>query len=196
MAISNVAIANRALQKLGSPKRLESLTQDYPTARAMNACFEQVRDAELRRYPWSFATRRVSIPADAAQTEWGDWNRFSLPGDYLRLIRDDESDAKVDWRIEAGAEGEGLFIVTTDAAPLYIKYIARIEDPNQFDSTFVDAFACKLALETCEEITGSISRKESIKDDYKTAIADARMIGAMEKPAQEFLNDTWITARL
>ena len=37
MAVSEVSIANAALQKLGSPSRLESLTQDHPNARTMNA---------------------------------------------------------------------------------------------------------------------------------------------------------------
>ena len=39
MAISRVQLANRALQKLGA-KRIESLTQDHPNARSMNAAFE------------------------------------------------------------------------------------------------------------------------------------------------------------
>ena len=36
MAISDVTVANRALQKLGA-KRIESLTQDTPNARSINA---------------------------------------------------------------------------------------------------------------------------------------------------------------
>ena len=43
-----------------------------------------------------------------------------------------------------------------------------ITDPNYFDPLFIEALECKLALVTCEEITGSTSKKESIKDDYKT----------------------------
>jgi hypothetical protein len=195
MAVSNVQIANRALQKLGA-KRIEALSQDHANARSMNAAFELVRDAELRRYHWSFATRRDSIAADASDTAWGDWNRYTLPNDFLGLIRDDETGIEVDWRIEAGTEGEGAFIITADASPLEIRYIARVEDPNSFDPLFIEAFACKLALETCEEITQSTSRKESIRADYKDAIAEARRVGAIEKPAQEFVEDEWVLARL
>lgn len=195
MAVSKVAIANRALQKLGA-KRIEALTQDHPNARSMNAAFDLVRDAELRRYRWGFAIRRESIAADGDTTAWGDWNRYSLPNDYLALIRDDETGQATDWKIEAGADGEGVFIVTADASPLEIRYVARIDDPNYYDSLFIEAFACKLALETCEEVTQSTSKKESVRVDYDFAIAEARRLGAIEKEAQEFPEDTWILARL
>jgi hypothetical protein len=188
VAISNVAIANRALQKLGA-KRISSLTQDAPNARSMNAAFERVRDAELRRYDWTFAIKRASIAADGASPDWGDYKRYSLPNDFLRLIRDDESGANVDWRIE------GLYILTGDAAPLKIKYIARIEDPNFYDPLFAEAFAGRLAMECAKEITDSTSDKESVKDDYKTDIAEARRVGAIEKAAQEFPEDPWLAAR-
>ena len=189
MATSNVAIANLALQKLGT-KRIESLTQDHPNARSINACFTAVRDQEIRRYDWGFAIKRASIAADSSQTTWGDWNRFSLPNDYIRLVRDDESGLAVDWRIEGG------FIVTADAAPLDIRYIARIEDPNLFDQLFIDAFASKMAHQCCKEITGSNALQQIVKADYDFAIAEAKRCGAIEKPAQEAPEDGWITVRL
>jgi hypothetical protein len=195
MAVSKVAIANRALQKLGA-KRIEALTQDHPNARSMSAAFDLVRDAEIRRYRWGFAIKRKSIAADGDETTWGEWKRYSLPNDYLAIIRDDESGQTVDWRIEAGEDGEGVFIVTATESPLEIRYIARIEDPNYYDPLFIEAFACKLALETCEEITQSTSKKESIRGDYDAAIAEAKKQGAYEQPAQDFPEDDWILARL
>ena len=194
MATSKVQIANAALQKLGA-KRIESLTQDSANARSMNAAFEGVRDSMFRRYDWSFAIRRASIAADAAQTEWGSWNRYSLPADFIRLIRDDESGTNLDWRIESGAEGEGAFIVTADSSPLEIRYVAKVEDPNQFDVLFVEALEHKLAAETCEEITGSTSKQQRLDAAYDQAIAEAKRVGAIEKPAQDFPEDDWLAAR-
>jgi len=190
MATSDVAIANLALQKLGSPKRLESLTQDHPNARSMNACYASIRDGELRRYDWGFAIQRASIAADSSQTTWGGWNRYALPNDYLRLIRDDESGQNVDWRIE------GTFIVTADAAPLDIRYMARITDPNTFDALFIESLASKLAYQTCKEITGSTTQQSVCKQDYDWAVAEAKRCGSIEKPAQEFAEDDWILVRL
>lgn len=197
MAASNVAIANLALQKLGAD-RIESLTQDHPNARSMNACFERVLEAELRRYDWAFAITRASLAADASDTLWGGWNRFPLPNDYLRLLLDDESLGVVDWRIEGkyepGAEPE-LCIVTKDAAPLDIRYIARVTDPNAYDALFIESFACKLAVQTCKEITGSTGAVQEIRDQYKVAINEAKRLGSIERAEKDPPEDEWIEAR-
>lgn len=187
MATSKVQIANLALQKLGQSRKLESLSQDSPNARSMNLAYDAVRRRELRRYTWTFAIKRDSIAADGDYDEWGDWNAYSKPNDFLRLIRDDESGAAVDWKIE------GLFILSRDASPLEIRYVADIDDPNYYDGLFFEAFACALALQCCEEITQSTSRKASIKEEYDNAIAEAKRVGAIEQAAQEFPEDEWLT---
>lgn len=189
MATSNVQIANLALQKLGSPKRLESLTQDHAHARALNLAFEPVRDALMRKYPWSFAIKRESIAADATDATWGDWSRYSLPGDFLRLLRDDETGIETDWKIE------GLYILSRDASPLKFRYIAKITDPTYFDACFVEAFACALAAQCCKAITGSTDMASFMQQQFDDAVAEAKNIGAMEKPSEDQPEDDWITAR-
>ena len=190
MAASTVLIANRALQKLGA-KRISSLTQDHPNARSMNAAFESVRDAELRRYIWSFAIKRASIAADGTdETILNTWNRYSLPNDFIRLIRDDESGFYVDWKIE------GLYILSATTSPLEIRYVARIEDPNYYDPLFSEALAAKLALECAIEIKdAAVTDFAKIEDSYDRAVSEARMVGAIEKEAQEFPEDPWLAAR-
>lgn len=190
MATSKVAIANRALQALGVSRKLESLDQDHPNARTLKLAFDAARDALLRRYTWGFAKKRDSIAADADQTAWGEHNRYTLPNDFIRLIRDNESGQQVDWKIE------GQFIVTDDAAPLDILYIARIDDPNAYDSLFAETLSLFIAMRTCEEITQSTSKMAAVKIDFNDAVEEAKKIGAIEKEAQEFPEDEWLTARL
>lgn len=188
MATSNVAIANAALQKLGDA-RIESLDQNSSNARSVSAAFTRTRDKLLRQYNWAFAIKRASVAADANETLYGGLNRYSLPNDFIRLILDPEDSTAVDWRIE------GQYIVTKDAAPLEFRYIARIEDPNYFDSTFIDAFAADLAYEICAEITGSSGAQDRAAVDKRDAIAEAKRCGAIEKPAQGFPEDGWLSAR-
>lgn len=188
MATSKVAIANLALQKLGV-KRIESLTQDAPNARSVNNCFTSLQDSLLRRYDWSFAIKRASIAADGEYDEWGDWDAYSKPNDYIRLLRDNESGVHVDWKIE------GDFILSRDGSPLEIRYIARIEDPNKFDAAFVEALACSIAAQCCEEITGSTTKLKSIEAARDAAIDEGYRTGAIEKEASEQPEDDWIAAR-
>jgi hypothetical protein len=189
VATSKVAIANGALQRLGVAKRLESLTQDHPNARSLNSAFEPTRDALLRKYPWSFAIARASIAADADGPEWGDWDRYTKPNDFLRLLRDNESGQSVDWKLE------GDYILSADSSPLEIRYIARVEDPNKYDSTFIEALECALAAKCCKEITGSNDLRDRIVSDYDDAIAEARSNNAFEKDSEDAPEDEWLSAR-
>ena len=189
MATSKVEIANGALQRLGA-RRIESLTQDSPNARSMNAAFDRVVRSEIRRYGWNFAIKRASVAADGTdETILTEYNRYSLPNDFIRLLRDDESGIAVDWKVE------GVYILSTTASPLEFRYLAHITDPNYYDSLFIEAVECKLAMVCCKEITGSHSNAAGIKIDYEDAIAEARRANALEKEAQEFPEDSWLAAR-
>ncbi len=188
MATSKVQAANMALQRLGA-KRIESLTQDHPNARTMNAAFDRILDAMLRRYDWSFAIARESIAADGDDPTWGDWNRYGLPNDFIKLIRNDETGYRVDFKVE------GQFILSRNESPLEIRYIARIDDPNRWDSSFFEAFYLALANHCCEEVTQSTAKKAGIKNEYDAAIAEARRIGAIEKEAEDAGEDDWLQAR-
>lgn len=191
MATSNVAIANLALQKLGA-KRITSLTEDSPNARTMNACFEHQRDLELAKHRWSFAIRRAQLAVDATAPTFGPARSFTLPAEYLRLIEPDleENYNDLDWKIE------GKKILTDQTAPLNIRFIYRVEDPNEFAPAFIESLACKLAWHTCEDITQSNQKKADILNEYTLAIREARRTNAIEKIAEEPPEDTWVTARL
>lgn len=55
-------IYNRSLQRVGS-KRITSVTQDDKGAAEINACYDQLRVAELRRNVWRFAIRQAILRA-------------------------------------------------------------------------------------------------------------------------------------
>lgn len=55
-----VDIANRALQHLGA-KRIVTLADASKNAAAINACYDKLRMAELRRNIWRFSTRRAAL---------------------------------------------------------------------------------------------------------------------------------------
>lgn len=187
---SQTEIYNRALSKLGAA-RVNSPTENTRNAKACHNAYEIVRDALLREYRWAFAVRRAQIAAAVAAPEFGPSYKFPLPADYLRLLPpDDESTPGIDDRmIEADA------IVTDSEGPLDIIYLARIEDTSRFNASFVKALACDLAFEICQEITRSTSKKESLRQDRKEAIREARRTGAIERRPTFPRTDSWISVR-
>lgn len=183
-------ICNRALQKLGA-KRITSIDENSNSARACLACYDTLRDSELQKHRWGFAVKRAELAADATAPAWGRTAQYTLPADFLKLIApypEMDSNSR-DWVIE------NRKILTNDSSPIYIRYIAQITDPNQMDVNFREGLSAKMAMEMCEELTQSNSKKESAREDYKTAIKDARKSSAIQNVPQESVEDSWITIR-
>lgn len=187
---SDVGIANRALSRLGQT-RITSLTENTVAAREINAVFADLREAELRAHNWHFAIKRASLAADGTAPSFGPANAFTLPSDYLKLIPPAKwtQDNALDWLIE------GQKILTGYSAPLNIRYVWKVTDPNVMDPLFREAFAMKLAEAVCEKLTQSNTKIQLVRQDYDDAIARARKANAFEVPSEEPPEDTWITAR-
>ena len=197
---SDVQIANRALTKLGA-RRILSLNDDVKEARAINSMFELVRDSELRAHPWNFAMTRASLAALVATPAWGFAYQFQLPADCLRVLQVNEeyyvanlTDYRT--RLDVPFQIEGGKVLTDVVAPLKIRYVARIEDTQAWDTCFVEAFASKLAYETCEEITQSNTKKQEIAADYAMMIKQAKRMDAIENPPDPFADDSWLLSRI
>lgn len=188
---SVVGVCNSALQKLGSSERITSLADNSKHARALNAAYESIRDKLLRATPWNFAIKRAQLAAAVTTPLFTKANAFPLPSDFLRLLPTDPEDNAntLDWQIESGS------IVTNDDAPLEIRYIWRVTDPNAMDVLFLDLWATELALQTCLEITGSNTKKEALREDRKVILREAKRVNAIESEAPVPPDDTWITAR-
>jgi hypothetical protein len=188
---SSVDICNRALQKLGA-ERIISLTQNSKEGRACNLAYEPVRDAELRAHTWNFAIKRRELAADATPPVYGYNYSYTLPTDCLRLLKNDyrEEYYPKDWKVE------GRKILTNYGAPLQIRYVARITDTTLFDPLFIETLSCKLAMEMCEELTQSNTKRQMAAEEYKAVLREARKMNAFENAPAEQDIDTWLTVRL
>jgi len=183
---SQVGICNRGLQKLGE-SRIVSMTQDSPTARECNAIYDDLLERELRSHPWKFATKRAAL-ASSGTVSPGLENRYLMPTDCLRILPPNDYD--MDWEIE------GRYIISSYTAPLYIRYTGQVTDPNQFDALFRDLFSTAIAIELCERITQSNTKKEAQMIDYRNIVSQARRVNAFESTSQEMPVDSWLVARL
>lgn len=191
---SDVEICNRALQKLGA-QRIAGLEDNSKNARECNAAYTALRDAELRAHPWNFSITRVQLAAAAEAPAFGRARSFPLPSTFLRILPPypEENLNDRDWQIEDS--GEVLAVYTNDSAPLNVRYVQQVADANKMDPLFREALATKLALELCEAITQSNSKKDLLFRDYDTIIKTAKHTNAIENVPQQAADDTWITAR-
>jgi hypothetical protein len=185
-----IRICNRALQLVGA-NRIVDFDDNSPSARACDLVYEPRRDAELRAHSWRFAIRRASLAAVDPAPSWGRANEFLLPSDCLRLYQTypELNGLDIDYEIE------GRSILTDFTAPLEIRYIARIEDPNQMDSLFKEMLSHSMAIAFCEELTQSTTKKTELRDSYDEILKQARKANAFETRGITPPEDPWITVR-
>lgn len=173
--------------RLGQP-RINSIDPPYLDAYGVSAdcafAYPFARDAELRNHPWSFARARAVIAEDGGTPLFGPDHQFRKPADFLRMIKTKYETLRI----------EGDFIVSCEAGPLNLKYVRRV-DPDEFDPLFVQALSCSLALSLAEKITTSTAKKQDIANDYKTIIAEAKKVNAIEAPPVTTPEDTFVLVR-
>lgn len=197
---SQVEIANRALTKIGEA-RILSLSDDLEAARTVNSLWEVVRDAELRSRNWNFSITRDALPALVSAPAWGFTYQYQLPPNCLRVLEVGEYAPGVSMsdyrsRSEAAWQIEGGRILTDMAAPLKVRFVSRVEDTGLWDALFVEAFACRLAVEIAERLTQSTSKRQLAWDEYKDALRAAVRSDAIENPPEPLPDDTWMLSRL
>ncbi len=197
---SQTEIINYALTLLGA-SRVMSIDDDVKPAREMKAVFAIARDALLSGYDWSFAKARGSLPALSVAPAFGFSNQYQIPVEALRLVMINDHYAGVDltnYRSAPTGEYtiEGRKILTNLAAPLKVAYIERVDDVTQMTSTFVEAFAAKLAAITAESLTQSSTKKADMNQMLRDAISTAIRSNAIELPPQKFPDDEWLLSRL
>ncbi len=187
---SDVEICNRALQKIGAA-RIVSLTENSKNARECNACYDALRQAELRKNFWSFAIKRAQLAKDATAPDWGKAYSYTLPADFICLADNypELNSPYLDFEIE----GRQIFTNMTD--PLQIRYISDIRDANLMDPLFREALASKIADEICEIVTQSNAKKQTAMIEYENAIAEAKARNGIEKIDARPPEDIWVTVR-
>lgn len=182
-------IANLALSMVGEERVSRLDTDTSKAARLCNEMLPQVRDLCLASHPWNFAVRRASLPALAVAPAWGFAYRYQAPGDCLRVLGIDSADPHEPW------QREGREILTDLAAPLPIRYIARITDPAGWAPHFVELVATTLASRLAQPLAASATNRANIMAGLDELRRAARAADAAEgtplpayAPADIFIN--------
>lgn len=187
---SQTDVYNRALQKLGL-RSLTSPSDTTPRADACNRAYPTARRALYQSHTWNCSVKRAQLPADVTAPLFGRANYFSLPADYIRLLPLDPDDNSEDFDYQV----EGRKLVSDEAGPLPLRYVADITDVNTMDPLFVEALACKMAVDMVAELTESNVKKQDLKEDLKAALIEARRANALVNRPSQPAPDYWETVR-
>lgn len=111
---------------------------------------------------------------------------FPLPYGYLRVLDPDPRIEGLDSKTTTAALGykdwrfEGGYIITNDAGPLLLRFIADVSDVSAMDALFCEGLGARVGYEICERVTGSNIKKQAIGLAYAKFMQDARLVNQLE----------------
>ncbi len=192
---SNVDICNSALNMIGS-SIITSLTEDSKAARVCNQRYTFVRDAIFRAHPWNCLIRRKKLARDATAPAYKYAYRFPLPVNPYCLRVLTVSDDGNEERLDIDYKVEGNRYLLTDEGTIYVQFISREEDPQQYDFLLIEAISSRLASDIAYSLVGSSSLATTLYGLYELKLREARFADAQEGLPDSIIADTFTQARL
>lgn len=128
-------------------------------------------------------------------------NIFRLPSGYLRRAPQDPKAGAAsalgsptnnfdeDW------EFDGDYLVSSDAGNIIFRFVADVMDVTKMDDMFCEGLAARMGMETCEAITQSTAKLQTITSVYRQHIIEARLVNGIEQGAEEPPLDDYLACR-
>ena len=191
---SEVDICNSALNQLGA-SQIIARTENSKAARVVNQRYDFVRDKVSRSHPWNACVRRASLGQETDTPTYKYAYQYALPTDpyCLRVINISTGGNYEELDIAYQIEGRKLL---TDESTVYLRYIARITDPNEYDALLIEALTAALAADISYAITNSVTLARELQGLYALKLSEARFADAQENFPDVIEADTFTNARL
>lgn len=113
-------------------------------------------------------------------------NIFRLPANFLRQAPQDPKAGLNSflgapaWNAQPDWELEGDFLISECSTPLLFRFVADVVKVSEMDDMFCEGLACRVGLETCETLTNSNAKKQTMNNDYTKFMGEARIVNAIE----------------
>lgn len=127
-------------------------------------------------------------PSSSADTR----NVYRLPNNFLREAPQAPKTKGLphsDWQYE------GNYFTTGTTGVIAFRFAADIENPNEWDPMFLDAFSARLGMEVCEILSQSTGKVQTVSAIYNKVMSEARVVNGIETGWIEPPEDDYITCR-
>lgn len=175
---SEVDVINVGLRHVGASV-IVSLTDGSDNANVAGSIYEHVRDDLLASHPWNFATKRVKLAQSATAPAFEFDYAYPLPSDWLRTISVHDNDAGHGTVLYRSELIGGQRAIVASSSDIYLRYVARVTDPNAMTPDFLNALSRVLARDFSIPIASSNTLFEQMSKAADRAIAKARSTDAM-----------------
>ncbi len=193
--MDKIEICNMALSRIGIAS-IESLSEASEPARVCSQFYDHARRVVLRRFPWTFATRRVQL-AQLTDTPQDYLYAYRYPSGclYLRKLYNENYDnipALTSYQLASDKSGQ---VIYTNEEKVSAEYTADIDDCGLFDEHFIDVLSWRLAAEMAFKLTGNMQLTQMAEQQYSNLYLEAIANSEDEQNVKTADPYTFINAR-
>jgi hypothetical protein len=200
MADTHLALANRALQRLGADP-ITSLTADTSQrATVISTLMESTRRSALGMHRWNFAETRRTLDAFMCAPLYDFSCSYLLPSDYI-TVNETSLDEQEAYRIENHVCSHNntcnRVLLTDSACKPTIVYTSDITDITKWHPMFTTALEIQLAADAAIALGKSGALQEALDRKAELAWRKARSRDGQEgRPKKSWLSNDLLRARL
>lgn len=199
-------LCNLALSSIGEAI-ITDINDDNESARLCRQFYDRTRQLVLRQYPWSFARRieRLAEVEGIVKTK-GYAYTYMYPEKALFIYAVDKepfitTTAQVERpyytheNFEVFNKDESTKIIACEIEKAFCDYVYDCEDPDIFDSLFVEALVHKLAADLSMPLVGSAEMYKMQFQIYQGALLEAKNLNSKERQVRVLPPRGYIDAR-
>ena len=190
---SAVDIANSALNLLGA-STISAFTDDSKNARLVNQRYEPVRNRVFGSHAWNCLHKRVQLAKNTTAPVVEYSNAYALPSDCLRVLKvhngtTDSIKSAIDYKLE------GKNVVTNEGT-IFLIYIAKVTDPNEYDTYLQESISHQLAADLAYAVTNNATLADKYMVRADERLREARFVDATENSLGTIESSEFTNARL
>jgi len=171
---SKTEIANGALRHIGGGRVTNVDTDNTPKSQVILDIYDALLKSMLRSHNWNFATKRQQLAQSSNTPEFEFDYAYPLPSDWLRTTSVTPNDAGYSTILYRMEKVGSQRCIVCSSSQLFLRYVFYETDANKYASDFAEALEFALARDLAIPIAGSRSLRSDMKDEYRTAISQAK----------------------
>jgi len=215
---TDVDIANRALQLVGTRTTIASLSDNTNEAIQCNLCYTAIRDWCHSIENWNFARKTVALAsAKSVALPIGTWttaspappwlNEYTVPGDFIRAIYVTNMNHNNNPATSYDGEPQRFAVATDTIAALQqeviltnqgnaiLTYTSRVSDPTLWPLFFERVVVSAVARTICLALTQSMQLFKILEENAIMMITQGVLLNRAEGLAFEDTTPEWVNAR-
>lgn len=166
---SQIQIINVAIGRIGG-QEIQSTSPNSAEQKLAEIFWDVARQDCLRAHPWNFALKDAQLHQIDGYVGYQFKYAYQLPSDFVRLM---QVYGNPTYKVQGRR-------VLSDEQICKIKYVADIQDPTQWDASFTDVMAQRLAADMARSLTESQSTADSVYTIYQQKLKAARYLDSTE----------------